>query len=282
MTDKIKQIVQAVKELPPFPKVAQRLLLLLDDKDVAASELSEVVQLDPALTANALKIVNSAMYSLPRKVDNINQALALLGNRKFAEVVLASSTAGVLSDSMPGYDMDRGDLWKHSLATALATQVLSEMVGLTPGPALYTAALMHDIGKVVMSTFIQDEIPFILERVEKGESFLVAEKEVLGLHHGQLGGLIAKVWQFSPEMVMLIANHHEPEKNKDSKELSILYLSDLLVKMMGLGGGVDGLAYWGRSSAAERLGLKEANLEVAMAELHIRLSKAESLVDTND
>ena len=275
----IKEIVASISKLPPFPKVAQRLLGMTEDLEVGVNRLAEVVQLDASITANVLKMVNSPLYALPRKVENMEQALAFLGTEKFREVVLTSFTSGILSDSQPGYDMPSGELWRHSLATALMTKILSRRAGYEPGPALYTSALLHDIGKVVLSNFIQDKVPAILELVATGRSFLEAEHEVLGLDHAKLGALIGKAWHFADDMVDLIGFHHQPEKRGDWPDLAVLYLSNIICGMMGLGVGVHGLAVRSKGGALKLMGLKQVDLEHSMVELHDQLSQAESLVD---
>ncbi len=275
----IKEIVASISELPPFPKVAQRLMGMTENYEIGADKLAEVVQLDASITANMLKIVNSALYALPRKVDNLKQALALLGTEKFREVVITSFTSGMLSSSQPGYDMPPGELWRHSLATALMTQILAKRSGYTPGPALYTAALLHDIGKVVLSNYVRDKVPDILVLVDKGSSFLEAEEEVLGLDHAKLGALIAKTWQFTDDMILLIEYHHHPEKMPEWRDLATLYLADVLCALLGFGVGVHGLAVRSKEDAIKLLGLKEPDLEYAMMEIHGRLSQAESMVD---
>jgi len=278
----VEQILAAVSKLPPFPQVAQTVIGLLDDPDVGVDKLVEVVQLDSSLTANVLKMANSAFYSLPRKVDNLGQALTYLGNKSFRDVVMTSISARLLREAQPGYDMSRGDLWHHSLATALMTQVMCEQAGHKPGPALYTAALLHDTGKVVLSSFIQDKVPQILAEVEQGLSFLEAEQKIIGLDHAQLGGRIAQAWRFTPEMEALISFHHQPEQRPEWVDLAILYLANLVCRLMGMGGGVDGLAYHGRKMSMKLLGFKEKNLELAMAELQPRLERAESMLEPGE
>ncbi len=275
----LKEIVASISKLPPFPKVAQRLMSMTENLDIGADKLAEVVQLDAAITANMLKLVNSAIYTLPRRVDNMEQALAYLGTQKFRELILTSFTSGMLSDSQPGYDMPAGELWKHSLATALMTNILAARAGHEPGSALYTSALLHDIGKVVLSTFVQEKVPAILGLVDKGRSFLEAEQEVLGLDHAKLGALIAKTWKFTDDMIYLIGYHHQPEKKPEWKDLSILYLANVICGMMGLGVGVHGLAVRSKEDALRLLGLKQVDLEHSMVELHDRLGQAESMVE---
>ena len=275
----LKQIIASISELPPFPKVAQRLLTMTEDLEIGADKLAEVAQLDASITANMLKLVNSAMFTLPRRVDNMEQALAYLGTQKFRELLLTSFTSGMLAGSQPGYDMPAGELWKHSLATALMTKILAARAGHEPGPSLYTAALLHDIGKVVLSNFIQEKIPEINELVKKGSSFLEAEQAALGLDHAKLGALIAKSWQFSDHMIYLIGYHHQPEERPEWKDLALLYLANVLCDLMGLGVGRHGLAIRSRENALRLLKLKQVDLEHAMLELHDKLGQAESLVE---
>lgn len=276
----LEGILTAASKLPPFPKVAQKIQVLLSDPYVSASRLAEVAQLDPALTANVLKAVNSAYYSLPRKVENVNQALAYLGNQQFQEVVWMSAAVRFLFREQPGYGLSRGDLWQHSLATAMMTQILAGRSGLhNPSPALYTSALLHDIGKVILSSFVQDQVKSIIKLVDEGASFIEAERQVLGLDHAQLGGQVAKKWEFSQEMVDLITYHHQPDAKPDWPELAILYLANLTAQMLGIGGGVDGLATRGQVSALKLVQLKERDLELAMAELQEHLTRAEAMLN---
>lgn len=278
MSQAVQQILATANKLQPFPQVAQKALALLDDPDVGVNKLVEVIELDANLTATVLRAVNSAHYALRQRVDNVRQALAYLGNKPFRELVFASASAQFMTSGQLGYDMSPGDLWRHSIAVSLMTQVISERVSWKPGPALFTAALLHDIGKSVLTTFVQKEAQQILAMVKESGTFLEAEKAVLGMDHAELGGRIVENWRFSPQMVELIRFHHDPEGRPENTEVAILYLSNVLCQLYGLGSGVDGLHQKGHSSVLERLKLKQRDLEAALAELHVRLGKAEALL----
>ncbi|MCB2186193.1 MAG: HDOD domain-containing protein [Deltaproteobacteria bacterium] len=273
-----KLIRRAAAQLPPFPRVAEKVLQLLQDPDVGVGSLVEVVQLDASLTSNILKVVNSPVYGVIHRVDNLSQALAILGNRPFAEVVFSSASAELLSQRQAGYDLDKGELWQHSLATALMTQVLAEQVGHTPGPSLYTGALLHDIGKVVLSQFVSNKYEMILEEVRQGRPFLEAERDILGLDHAELGYEIAKGWHFSQDMCDLIRYHHDPAPKRGSRDLAVLYVANVACQNLGLGGGADGVAQAWDEDALASLGLTELGLQLALADLQLRLAEAESLL----
>lgn len=273
-----KMIINAARKLPPFPQAAQKVLDLLDDPDVGVDKLVDVVEMDPNLTISVLRAVNSPMYGLVNRVDNLPQALALIGNIAFAEIVFTTAAAFVLGDEQTGYELDRGDLWKHSLSVAYMTKILCAQIGHKPGPALYTAALLHDIGKVVISTFVEAKYQEIKKLVKKGRPFLEAERDVLGLDHAELGGVMAQDWRFSEDMIKLIRSHHQPSAEPDWIDLALLYTANVACQMIGLGGGADGVSPQWDQAALKLIGLTEGQLMDSMADLQIKLNDAESIL----
>jgi len=112
-------------------------------------------------------------------------------------------------------------------------------------PAIYTAALLKDIGKVILHEYVADQLEAIQKLVtEKSLSFVEAEKEVLGMDHTTLGGIISKQWHFSPHMIYMIENHHLPNPaSRNDPATATLYLADMVAMMVDTGIGVDRLAY---------------------------------------
>ena len=279
MKNRVEQILASAAALRPFPKVAQRALALLDDPMVSAGKLVEVISLDAALTAAVLKAANSATFARTRQVDDLKQALSLLGNGRFRELVFASAAAPFLSSSQVGYQLSPGDLWRHSVATSLLAQELAKRSKLDAGPLLFTAGLLHDLGKAVLSEYVEAGAGDILTLVKtKGRTFLEAELEVLGMHHAELGARVAERWNFSPEMVELIRFHHEPELRPQSKPLAALHVANALTQLSGVSAGVDGLQQRSHEASVKLLGLTRKDLEASLAELHSKLAAAESLV----
>jgi putative nucleotidyltransferase with HDIG domain len=275
---RVDQILASAAALRPFPKVAQRALALLDDPMVSAGKLVEVISLDAAVTASVLKAANSAAFGRARQIDDLRQALTLMGNARFRELVFASASAPFLSAGQGGYQLAPGDLWRHSVATSLLAEHLAKVAGLELRGVLFTAGLLHDLGKVVLSQFVEAGAADILARVKQGSSFLEAELEVLGLHHAELGARMAEKWNFSPELIELIRYHHEPSRLPESKPLAALHVANALCELSGVTSGVDGLAQRSDDSSVRLLGLTRKDLEGAMAELHMGLAHAESLL----
>jgi putative nucleotidyltransferase with HDIG domain len=241
----VDKILQKVKTLHPISSIIHKILALTEDPDCPMDELVKLVEYDPAATANLLRICNSVYLGLPVKVDSVQQAVSLLGFRKVFDIVMAQAFSANMISAQKGYKLEKGDLWQHSVATAMVARSLAEGRDLYALPAIYTAALLKDIGKVVLHEYVENQWEKIQNCLDtQGYSFIEAEKESLGMDHATLGGIIAREWNFSDHMVYMIENHHlgNPEARNDPAT-STLYLADMVAMMVGTGTGVDRLAY---------------------------------------
>jgi len=259
----VPQVLRSLKNLPPFPMVAQRALLLLNKPEVSIQELVEVVKFDPAITANILRISNSAYFGLRREIHSLHQALLLLGTQELLKIIIASGATRLFSAPTPGYFTERQGLWRHSVSCALMVDLLSRELSLPDHSIGFTAGLMHDIGKVVLSLFVEQKFHEIMEAVEQqGVSFQIAEKMVLGVDHAEIGGEMARMWDFPDRLRLAITYHHldKPEAYTDDLIL-LVYLADILTLMFGQDLGSDGLAYTGYPEVLRHFHLREKNLQ---------------------
>jgi putative nucleotidyltransferase with HDIG domain len=197
-------------------------------------------------------------------------------------VLRAVMTAGLSRyfRTQKGYDVKGGDLWEHAVAVALMSQICAARLSRPDDPRLFTAGVLHDIGKMVLGEFVHESWPKIQELVEnKKYSFLEAEEEVIGVNHAELGGEIALIWKFPDEILKAIAFHHRPDLLADNDAVPwIVYLSNQVCHIMGIGVGTDALAYRSVGDVAGRFQLKQRDLENMMAELHLKLQGARELV----
>jgi putative nucleotidyltransferase with HDIG domain len=276
----LKQIIEDVDLLEPMAPAAHRILQIAGDPESSIGDLVEVIQYDQALTANLLRICNSAAVGLHREIHSVKQAAAYLGMEKVACLVMIGHGSSNLRKAQEGYDLLEGDLWRYSVASALICQDLAERVEPKKVPLLFTAALLKDIGKVVLSRYVKDLFQEIITEVRKGGlSFAEAEKKVLGIDHAELGGRIAEKWRFSEAMAEIIRNHHNPDRAPpEDLSLPIVYLGDCICMMMGIGLGSDGLAYRYYSQVADRLRFSETDVQRMMIGLGEELATVEDLV----
>jgi len=277
----IAQIITRIDHLPPFPAIIAKVTEILKNDDYAVKEVVDVVKRDPALVANILKISNAAYFGPRQKITSIRDAVIFLGQRQLIKVLQTADIARYFRPGKRVYGADAMDLWEHSVAVAIMSQILSLHIRGREDDTLYTVALLHDIGKLVMGEYVEEAAEKIFQLVNnQGYSFLEAEEAVVGINHAELGGKIAAHWHFPEELRLAIAYHHRPDLIEDvDVELPFLvYLADQFCLMMGIDGGMDGLAHRGLAQVLKRYRLQEADLERSLVRLYEELDRAHELL----
>ena len=280
---RLDEILNLVRDVPPFPKVAQRVLEMVENPAVTARQLAEVIQYDQSITANVLKICNASYFGLPRKVSSLDEALVLIGHDALKDIMIASSSAQFYEGGVgAGYLLEEGELWKHSVATAIMAKLLVVHIKDVDGGVAFTAGLLHDIGKRFLSTFVAEDFKNIMGRVVRENiPFEQAEKEALGATHAEIGALVLKRWEFPPEMIMAVKQHHNPEALQLDSLTALVALSNALVVSMGIGTGADGLAIRLQGDGIKRFGISQDDLDLHMADLVGEMDRAQELLHLN-
>jgi putative nucleotidyltransferase with HDIG domain len=165
------------------------------------------------------------------------------------------------------------------MATALLAQRLGQRVVFDDPATLFTSALMHDVGKLALSEFVGKGFAKIEELVAQGESFVAAERQVLGVDHALLGAALAKQWNFPEPIMTAIAFHHSPERAPQHVQLThLVALANLLCVSLGVGSGAEGLAAPAPASLLKEVGLKTRDLDLLFLELKDILDEAGDLL----
>ncbi len=262
---KLYRIMLEVEAFPGMPATAAKLLPLLDNPDSTASEIESMLKYDPGLTANILKLTNSAYFGIPTRVSSLKQAIVLLGWKRLLQLVMTNCMSPLMKTTVPGYDLPRGELWRHSIAVSVAAEILVKALKIPDADEVFTAALLHDVGKLILGGFVKEDLKQIETMVMKGITFDVAESMVLGTNHAEIGGQILQKWSFPGELVNAVQWHHDPESCEESCTLSdIVHVANTMGLMTGFGKVEEGLAIEAFGPVADRLGLKADDLE-AMA-----------------
>ncbi|MDY6972033.1 MAG: HDOD domain-containing protein [Thermodesulfobacteriota bacterium] len=281
--NEMREIIKDIKRLEPIPQVANRILSLADDPDCPMSELSELILYDQALTANLLRICNSAHFGLSERIESVHHAVVFLGLSQVIDLVLLAGSAKNLKLEQKGYGLHEGELWRNSVSSALIARELADKKGSKNNHLIFTAALLKDIGKVILSRYVSDSFESIYGLVStQGLSFREAEKEVLGIDHAEVGAMVGETWKFSSRMVEIIRNHHMSEESKYSDfETSIVHLSDMLCMMMGIGVGSDGLAYRFHRGVVDHLGFTDRDMQGIMSDFADKMHQVEEIMNVS-
>lgn len=279
MTD-IAAILKDIDKLKPIPQVTHRVMAIAGSKMSSAADLADIIEYDPALTANLLKVCNSAFFGLTRKIDSIHQAVAYLGMDQVVDMVLMNLGSANLKRAQKGYDLREGELWKYSVLSAFMARDIAEKRNLGDKHLVFTAALLKDIGKVVLNSYVGnyfDEIEKAID--EQNITFRNAEKLILGFDHAEIGAMAAEKWNFSKRMVEIIRNHHlSLDWDEDDLELASIYVADTLCMIMGIGVGSDGLAYRFHPKVIKKLQLSDNDLQIIMADFAGKMTEVDDLL----
>ena len=261
-TECLDKIMAKVDAFPSIPGSTVKLLKMLEDSETPVQAIEDVLRLDPGMTANVLKLTNSAYFGLPSKVGSVKRAVMLLGMKKIKQLVMASCMGTVMDRSIPGYDLPAGELWRHSIAVSVAAEGLSRELKLNETEDIFTAALVHDVGKLILGQFIQEDLAAVQTAAGNDMSFEVAEREVLGTDHAEVGARILSQWSLPDDLVHAVRWHHNPEGADASRRTTdIVHVANVLCLMIGIGVGREGLQYVPSPEVTRRLGLKSLTLE---------------------
>jgi len=275
-------IIAKVESFPSLPCATTKLLSLLDDPNAAVAEIEEILRMDPGLTANVLKLSNSAYFGFASEIGSVHKAIVLLGAKRLMQLVMTSCVNSVMTKSVPGYDLSPGEMWRHSIAVSVAAEGLIEELNAPEADEIFTAALLHDVGKLVLGEFVKDDIKKIEKIVSKDVSFEVAEQIALGTNHAEIGAKILESWGLPSEIVSAVRWHHDPDAADETSTLiDIVHVANVLCLMIGIGVGREGLQYKPSPVVTERLGIKSAHLEKVASHTLDWVSELEDVFKTN-
>ncbi|MCL2802014.1 MAG: HDOD domain-containing protein [Treponema sp.] len=222
------EIVDSINSLPQFPENVLHVQKLINDPTSDMPTIARQISMDPALTADLLKIVNSAQYMLSKKVDNISEAVKMIGIKGIKNLLYSYGTQKVLGDDT----VDKKKLWEHSYRTAFYAYNLVKNFKNDNNllDDVYVGGILHDMGKIIFSNVHGD----LLNKIkgfcsDKNVPSSTFEDLSAGLNHAELGALIAEKWNFPERLVSAIRYHHDPDSaTEDCKDLvDTVYLANM-------------------------------------------------------
>ena len=262
-TDIPDKIMEKVSSFPSMPRAGIKLRALIAEKDASLDEIEGILRHDPGLAANILRLANSAFFGVPRKVSTLKHAVALLGVKRFTQIAVSACMSKTMDKAVEGYGLSPGALWVHSIAVSNIAETLAKYKQFDETNDVFTPALLHDMGKLVLGEFLQEESQKIKSLVDGGVPLDIAENMVLGTDHAEVGALILHRWSFPNDIVDAVRWHHNPERIQNSNlQPEIVYLSNLLCQSWGEGDSTDEPLIMPSSVVLSRFGIKLEQYEV--------------------
>ena len=262
-------VLKKVGVVPGLPAAATQIIALLQDPDVEINALMRTIEYDPGLTSNVLRLANSAFFAGPRTIGSLREAIMRLGTNRIFQLAITSAIAPMARQALLGYDLPPGELLAHSIATAIGAEELARLIKRPCPPFTFTAGLLHDVGKILLSTFVQVDAAPIVELAERENlSFEVAEYTVLGIDHAEAGALLLERWNLPLELVEAARWHHQPAAvTGDTLLVDLVHVADQLSSESGMGAGVDGLNYRISHEVVSRLMLNTNTAELVLCKM---------------
>jgi len=276
-TPAIEDALDRIRNLPTLPAVLGKILSTAADPDASAIDLGRHIAADLSLSATLLKLVNSSYYGFYRQIKSVTQAIVVLGFLEVRNLTLTATAFNAFEPIPSKYD--REQLWRHSLATAIAADRIARLTGRDQN-GCFEAALLHDLGKVALDWLFPVEFRNAAVEAERKKIAIgEAEQAVFGMTHATVGGHLAEHWNLPESVVDAIRFHHQPDAARADVELTrMVAAANSLTYRAGLGessnGCVPPLDEWLMSA----LGLTEANCEDIVAELNENRAKIEDFI----
>jgi len=261
----IFEIIRDTSTLPTLPGIVTRLQALSENRKSTIQEMAQLVSSDQILSARVLRLVNSPSYGFYR-VSTISNALILLGVNVIKSLALSSSIFEIMEKTIVG-------LWEHSLGAGVAANIIARRLKLPEVEEISTAALLHDIGKVIIKEKCPEDyarVAMLMER--KGLAMLDAERELLGTDHAEVGEWLVRSWYLPDKLSEPVACHHDVARSSTHQvKTAVVHLADVLVKASGFGFSGDEYVPQIQPEAWQRLGMTEGDLVAIVEELEDRL-----------
>ena len=222
-------------KLPEIPSIVYELNDIIADPFASADDIALVVNKSPSLASLLLRIVNSAFYGFPGKIDRISRAVALIGSKEISSLALGISTMRLFNE-IPKDIIDVRAFFKHSLACGILSRILAAHLNISQTEQLFVSGLLHDIGRVIaLKYFPQEAAAMLAGARSSGKRLYDIEFETLRCRHTHLGRDLLRKWKLPFSLENGVYAHHTPSKAHEVGRAAVVHLADICVHAMGLG-----------------------------------------------
>jgi putative nucleotidyltransferase with HDIG domain len=259
-----EQLEQSIQQARPIPQIALKALRMIREPKHSLEDVAQEIRQDQVISARVLKLCNSAFFGLRTKIESIDRALVLVGERRFLQLVISLSLKGFFPQAEQGYSLCKGGLYNHALGTAVFAETLAQFTGKVAADIAYTGGLLHDIGKALLDQYVAPAYPLFYQRIQvDGADLIAVERDAFGVSHTEIGAQLAEHWSLPESLIDTIGYHHQPEQATANPELThLVYLTDLLLSRFLVGQELERLNTDGFVLRLERIGLSPSDLPI--------------------
>ncbi|PCJ51830.1 MAG: hypothetical protein COA79_25285 [Planctomycetota bacterium] len=279
MATTLNDITSSISKVPALPQIVVKLMEMLQDPETSASNIENLIQKEPGLAAQVLKLVNSAFYAMASPIGDVKRAVTILGFREINNIVVANSVGKAFKGMKMANNFDMMTFWRHSLVNACVTRFMAEQSKKNVEGDAFTLGLLHDIGKLLMSVYAPEETVKIIALAEEEEiSFIEAESKIIDTNHAEVGAWLAEKWKMPTSICDSIRNHHNPDHYEKHVLTASTHFGNYIasVKKMRCDGSFEQMPL--NPNVWSILGLKRESLRTVLDQVKNEIQAAESML----
>jgi putative nucleotidyltransferase with HDIG domain len=261
-----QDLIREHLELASLPDVYHRIEEVVNDPTSSFDAMAQLIELDPALTVQILRLANSSLYSFPYKIQSVSRAVSIIGTQQLRDLVLAATVIRFF-DQVPLGQVNMEDFWRHSIACALVSRAIATFRREPNVERFYVCGLLHDLGRLIIFMHLKDKLRMLLKhRDDSGDLLYRVEQQNLGFDHAVLGGTLLEVWRLPPVFSEAVRYHHNPEEAGNYPiEAAVVHVADSIANALRMGSSGERYVPPIDPAAWNRLSIPEANLEQVIA-----------------
>lgn len=231
-----QQIEKFIRKMPSLSTTVGKVLEVCSRTDASPNELNKVISLDPVLTGQVLKLINSAYYSLLNTITSLTRAITMLGMNTVKNMALSTAIIKSISSTKKSKALPTSQFWQHSIGVGVSAKLLAMVCDLSVAEReeMFIAGLLHDLGKIPFG----DEYIEVLTLARKEQRSLIeVERELMGIDHQEVGMMIAEKWKLNPVIASCIANHHDVRAADEQcrNQAAFVALANMYINILDVG-----------------------------------------------
>ncbi len=237
--DQIRKLIRKDVKLTTLPAIFMRISETIMKPNSSSHDIADLISKDTSLSARLLKIVNSAFYGYPSRIDSLSQAVSIVGTN---QISMLASGIDVVDEfkNIPSTYINMNSFWRHSIACGIIARLIATTRNIQNTERLFVAGMLHDIGRLVVYHYTPQYAIDILEKArDTGELFSQVEEAYMGGSHTEIGSLLLQIWKLPQSLENAVRYHHKPSNSANCLEPAIVHVADITAKALGIGSSGD-------------------------------------------
>jgi putative nucleotidyltransferase with HDIG domain len=233
--ERIMEILARAPEILTLPSIINEIMDVISRKNSSATDLTNIIESDPALTTRILTVANSAYYGFVKKISTISHAVVVLGFKEIQNIALGMSVLQMFNRKGSEFSEQ---LWRHSFSVGVGTRMIAQYLNLKIDGKYFVGGLLHDVGKIFISQYLTDTFSRLLDAIDddgNNHGYHTVEEKIFGITHAEVGQILLNSWMFPPDIVNTVAHHHTPVLSDVDPIFTVcVHLADVLCTAKGI------------------------------------------------